>query len=145
MRCIILALAFFVSTMAAAESSQEIYAVGDKALGGTVFYVNTDGTHGYVVANTDQGETSQDLASNLCSDLGKFDSEGQYYTDWYVPSGFLLKKIYSNRFLIGEFKSNKYWESTGYNLLDFAKGTEIISHRSSTPYEYHFLRCVRSF
>ncbi|MBI9069626.1 MAG: hypothetical protein JEZ09_20185 [Salinivirgaceae bacterium] len=72
---------------------EKTYAVGDTALGGVVFYVNANGTHGLVIAKTDQAYdgTSGSLvdyntAIQLCSDTSRFDEQGKQFFDWRLPT-----------------------------------------------------------
>jgi hypothetical protein len=72
----------------------QTYAVGDSAQGGLVFYVNEAGTHGLVIALTDQAYDGSDIntmvyyneISSLCSDPNNFDEAGKEYSDWHLPS-----------------------------------------------------------
>ncbi len=93
----------------------QTYAVGDKALGGTVFYVNSTGTHGLVVSNKDQGDFADWYgAQQLINIPDKHDTNGKEYLDWRLPKEWELKLIYtllSNNTLPAtlNFASEFYW------------------------------------
>jgi hypothetical protein len=69
------------------------YAVGDYALGGMVIKVNVEGTHGLVMALTDQAYENNDEANLVdfneapcrCRDTSRFDETGKQYLDWRLP------------------------------------------------------------
>ncbi|MGQ3892823.1 hypothetical protein [Legionella sp. CNM-4043-24] len=123
------------------------YTIGDKALGGTVFYVTADGSHGLVVSNIDQGNTMFSLAAEYCTDPQRFDTEGQAYTDWKVPTETQLTKIYEQRFVIGGgIQEKSYWGWPRPNnmapYIDFKTGGHaVVNTRGGNKW----LRCIRSF
>ncbi|HAT8966202.1 TPA: DUF1566 domain-containing protein [Legionella pneumophila subsp. pneumophila] len=86
--------------------------LGDKALGGTVIYVNALGTHGLVVANSDQvnSNTWWDAQDSI-TNPAHFDNEGKLYSDWRLPSRFELNLIYMMRDELGNFLAGNYWSS----------------------------------
>jgi hypothetical protein len=68
-------------------------AVGDTAFGGVIFYVNSEGTHGLVIAKTDQAFdgtpgslVDYNTAIQLCSDTSCFDEQGKQFFDWRLPT-----------------------------------------------------------
>jgi len=75
------------------EKEVKTYAVGDTALGGMVIKVNAEGTHGLVMALTDQAYDGSDAntlvdfneAACLCKDTSRFDEAGKEYLDWRLP------------------------------------------------------------
>jgi len=75
------------------EQQTKTYAVGDYALGGMVIKINADGTHGLVIALTDQAYDGVSDASLVdfneapcrCSDTSRFDEAGKQYLDWRLP------------------------------------------------------------
>ncbi|HEH5922191.1 TPA: collagen-like adhesin Lcl [Legionella pneumophila] len=86
--------------------------LGDKALGGTVIYVNALGTHGLVVANSDQVNSSTWWdAQDSITNPAHFDNEGKLYSDWRLPSRFELNLIYMMRDELGNFLAGNYWSS----------------------------------
>ncbi|HCJ1087336.1 TPA: DUF1566 domain-containing protein, partial [Legionella pneumophila] len=86
--------------------------LGDKALGGTVIYVNALGTHGLVVANSDQVNASTWWdAHDFISNPAHFDNEGKLYSDWRLPTRFELNLIYMMRNELGNFLAGNYWSS----------------------------------
>ena len=113
------------------------YSIGDKTLGGIVFWVDEKGQHGLVAAETDQSEgetwyegktfslrdgifagkynTDQILtnksvtfnAAQVCSNY-----KGGGFNDWYLPSKAELNLLYKLRNLISGFAKDYYWSST---------------------------------
>ena len=55
-------------------------------LGGYVFEVNSDGTHGLVVAKQDQGLSTFYGVSEVLNDPAKHDIDGAKFKDWQLPS-----------------------------------------------------------
>lgn len=136
-----IAILLFLSAPCIAKADIPFYAVGDKALGGTVFFVSTDGSHGLVAANTDQGKTYMDRGADFCSDSSLFDEDGQVYTDWKMPTGTQLKLLYDQRMLVGNLKSDRYWAVSGDMLRNFKNGNRDYDDFSHD----HLIRCIRSF
>jgi hypothetical protein len=137
--CFFLLLTLTKAISAAPDNA--IFNVGDKALGGTVFVTNAEGTHGLVAANSDQGKTYMARGADLCSDTTLFDTQGQYYPDWRMPTGTQLLHMYDMRELIGGFRKDRYWAVSGSLLRNFRNGErdyDDVSHD-------HLIRCIRSF
>lgn len=92
------------------------YTVGQQALGGTVFYTNSAGTHGLVVANTDQTTLTTAVnwyqAFDLVTAPNVYDSAGVLYTDWIVPSAAQLGLLCSAVPLVPALSSVHYWSAT---------------------------------
>jgi hypothetical protein len=133
-----------------AMQADRSYQVGEKALGGTVIYTTKSGTHGYVVANQDQGDsTSGWLAEDVCKDFALFDEDGQRYTDWQLPPLFVSKIMYAHHVALGGFDETQYyWTATPVspiystrNVLYFKNGGEYIANYS----DWLKVRCVRTF
>jgi hypothetical protein len=122
-------------------SENTTYTIGDKALGGTVFFVTADGKHGLVAANRDQGKTYMARGADFCSDPALFDEEAQVYVDWKMPTGTQLKIMYDQKELIGQFKADRYWASSGDMLRNFKNGNKEYDDFSHD----HLIRCIRSF
>ncbi|HEG4432102.1 TPA: DUF1566 domain-containing protein [Legionella pneumophila] len=86
--------------------------LGDKILGGTVIYVNALGTHGLIVANSDQDNSSTWWdAQDSITNPAHFDNEGKLYSDWRLPTRFELNLIYMMRNELGNFLEGNYWSS----------------------------------
>lgn len=86
---------------------------------------------------------SGNYAANLCYDLVLGG-----YSDWFLPSGQELLKLYENKDIIGGFSNNFYWASTRYennagmaNIVSFSIGVSDWAFSSSTNY----VRAIRSF
>lgn len=146
MRFINLVVGFILSVlvfgMAFAEASDPVYSVGDKVLGGTVFFVNTQGTHGLVTANFNQGQT-YDLrtAINYCSMEFLFDADGQAYLDWKIPTSHQLDLLYAQRNWFDNLNNYTYWAVEPQTYVSFKTG----NHFRGTPLSEPRMRCIRSF
>lgn len=91
------------------------YSLGQQAQGGTIIYVNAEGTHGLVAANTDQGGETLKNAFNLVTNPANFDASGQVYTDWHLPSLYELTIMCKNKHLFPAGSAptaNTYWSAT---------------------------------
>ena len=83
-------------------------------LGGYVIEVNSDGTHGIVVAMQDQDSSSWFEANNVLSDASKHDINGAKFKDWRLPSLRELNLMYGV-FLNGNganLNTGFYWSAT---------------------------------
>ncbi len=122
------------------ENGDTIYAIGDKARGGIVFWVDESGCHGLVAAETDQAEEvtfCKGKTSTLKGDsiyAGKYNTKqivtnksvgysaalicdryrGGGYNDWYLPSKYELKLLYIQyrKGKVGYFARDYYWSSS---------------------------------
>ena len=63
-------------------------------LGGYVIEINSDGTHGLVVAMQDQGTSSWYTADDLCSNASNHDTNGAKFKDWRLPTKRELNLMY---------------------------------------------------
>lgn len=113
------------------------YAVGDKAQGGTVFYVNSTGTHGLVVANQDQGSLADWYGANQLVNIPeKHDNDGKEYLDWRLPKEWELKLIYnlvSTNVLPAtlNFAYEFYWCSMERIIIDYIPPTLTIVYNEA--------------
>ena len=83
-------------------------------LGGYVIEVNSDGSHGLVVAMQDQGVSNWYEANNLLSNASFHDTNGAKFKDWRLPTKRelnLMYGVYSNG-NAASFNSAIYWSST---------------------------------
>ena len=138
-----LTAAFLASLISPCLAAPELnpYSVGDKALGGTVFFVTADGIHGLVAANTNQGKTYMARGADFCSDISLFDTEGQAYVDWKMPTGTQLKLLYDARMMVENLKADRYWAVSGDMLRNFKNGNRDYDDFSHD----HWIRCIRVF
>ena len=148
-----------VGTTISATGTTSTYVLGQQALGGTVIYVNSAGTHGLVAANQDQaisttwGSTAggTDGASNDVTIPANFDSDGQVYTDWHLPSIYELTVMCNQSafFPGGSAPSGTYWSVSMFDTLNgdayalnfSACGTPLYLNQGT----FHSVRAVRVF
>jgi hypothetical protein len=85
-------------------------------LGGYVIEVNSDGTHGLVVAMQDQGLTPSNWyeANDLFSNASNHDTNGAKFKDWRLPTKRELNLMYVvyNNGNGASLNANYYWSST---------------------------------
>ena len=118
-------------------------------LGGYVIDINSDGTHGVVVAMQDQGFGNWYDSTNKINDPANHDSDGAKFRDWRLPSKRELNLIYlvylnSNPISL---LNTTYWSSFEFNYLKawchaIYSNTQYYSSKSSSTFE---IRAVRSF
>ena len=129
------------SSWAEVAATSKTYAVNTfyAELGGYVIEVNSDGTHGLVVAMQDQGTSKWYEANNLLSNASNHDTNGAKFKDWRLPTKRelnLMYDVYDNG-NGANLNSNYYWSSTkfdynsgwGQNFLDGTQynGNEFIT------------------
>lgn len=117
-------------------------------LGGYVIEVNSDGTHGLVVAMQDQGTSDWYQANDLLSYAINHDTNGKKFKDWRLPTKRELNLIYVvyNNGNGASLNANSYWSSTASGDLyawsrSFNFGDLSTSNKNNT---YH-VRAVRAF
>jgi hypothetical protein len=118
-------------------------------LGGYVIDINSDGTHGVVVAMQDQGFGNWYDSTNKINDPGNHDSDGAKFRDWRLPSKRELNLIYlvylnSNPISLLD---TTYWSSFEFNYLKawchaIFSNTQYYGSKYSSIFE---IRAVRSF
>jgi hypothetical protein len=83
-------------------------------LGGYVLQVNSDGTHGIVVAMQDQGTSNWYEANDLLSNASNHDTNGAKFMDWRLPTKRELNLMYGvySGGNSANFNSAIYWSST---------------------------------
>jgi hypothetical protein len=106
----------WVSLSAAATSPTYSVNTFYAELGGYVIEVNSDGTHGLVVAMQDQGSESWYLADNLLNYAASHDINGAKFKDWRLPNIRELSLIYDVYIGGNEpaLNPNDYWSSSEY-------------------------------
>ena len=118
-------------------------------LGGYVIEVNSDGTHGLVVAMQDQGTVLNWYGANdLLSYTSKHDINGAKFKDWRLPTKRELNLMYLvyNNGNGASLNRTFYWSSTerDYNIAclhNFYDGFQLVSSEGST----FAVRGVRAF
>ncbi len=114
-------------------------------LGGYV--IQTDGTHGVVVAMQDQGDSNWYNAEAMANDASKHDSNGAKFNDWRLPTKDELNLAYFQKESIGGFDlSGFYWSSTENGIDNawgqiFLYGDQFGGNKGVTCY----VRAVRAF
>ena len=119
-------------------------------LGGYVIDVNTDGTHGVVVAMQDQGFSNWYDSSNKINDSSNHDINGGKFRNWRLPSRRELNLIYlsySNGGNPANLNVFSYWSSSEFNHLrvwthTFSSNSVLPSSKFGEVYE---IRSVRAF
>lgn len=83
-------------------------------LGGYVIELNSEGTHGLVVASQDQGLSNWYEVNEIMSDATKQDSAGAQFKDWRLPTRRELKLISLIKSRINTQKNGvkPYWSSS---------------------------------
>jgi len=117
-------------------------------LGGYVIEVNSDGTHGLVVAMQDQGTSKWYEANDLLSNASNHDTNGAKFKDWRLPTKRelnLMYALYSNG-NGASLNANYYWSSTEFDGNNawtqyFSNGGQGNTIKYGTAY----VRAVRAF
>ena len=137
-----------VSLLVTASVYSQTYNVNTfyAELGGYV--IQTDGTHGVVVAMQNQGKANWYAAEAMVNDASKHDSNGAKFNDWRLPTKDELNLIYKQKESIGGFSIYSYWSSTEYEddnsgawLQYFYNGNQSASGKGAK----NLFRAVRAF
>ena len=117
-------------------------------LGGYVIEVNSDDTHGLVVAKQDQGTSNWYKANDLLSDASNHDTNGAKFKDWRLPNKRELNLMYLdyNNGNGASLNTASYWSSTEVDS-DFAWGQYFGSGTQASGYKARPInvRAVRAF
>lgn len=127
--------------------------IGEIAHGGTIFFVNAEGTHGLIAYASDfQDESSLYYnfswykAHEIVSDPLKTGGE---YSDWRIPTKPELELMYNNLHLsgIGNFADETYWSSTQVDALNANSINFLNGYLGELRIDSQVLRvrAVRSF
>jgi hypothetical protein len=113
-------------------------------LGGYVIEINTDGTHGLVLAMQDQGTSNWYQANDLLSNAANHDVNGAKFKDWRIPTKRELNLMYVQRASIGG--ASVYWSSTELDYNDawnqnVGNGDQYPNYKSNS----YNVRAVRAF
>ena len=119
-------------------------------LGGYVIEVNSDVTHGLVVAMQDQGSSTWYEANDLLSNAANHDADGKEFLDWRLPTKRelnLMYVVYTNG-NGASLNANTYWSSTETDndndnawIQYFSNGTQDFANKIATV----IVRAVRAF
>ena len=133
-----------------AATTSKTYSVNTfyAELGGYVIEVNSDGTHGLVVAMQDQGTSNWYGANDLLSYASKHDTNGAKFKDWRLPTKRELRLMY-----LVDYNGNgpglyidSYWSSTEYDYSRAWKQNFTIGYQASTGKDNtNYVRAVRAF
>ena len=99
--------------------AEQIYSTGMyPELGGYVFRISPDGKHGLVVETQDQSisPTNWYEASNIVSDPSNHSINGQFFSNWRVPTISELNEIFLQRLSIGGSFNLNYWSSSQFDI-----------------------------
>ena len=131
--------------------TQPIYTLNTvyPELGGYVIEVNSDGSHGLVVAMQDQGAVNWYGADDLLSNASKHDTNGAIFKDWRLPTKRELSLMYSvysngNGATLNAFS---YWSSTQWdsdNAYSINFNSYLMSHINKSTGS-NKVRAVRAF
>ena len=118
------------------------------ALGGYVIEVNSDGTHGLVVAMQDQGISSWYEANELLSNPSNHDTDGKEFLDWRIPTKRelnLMYVVYTNGngafFNIHYYWSSREYDSNGAWKQRFGDNAQSYDFKDNA----YYVRAVRAF
>ena len=140
------------SSWAEVAATSKTYAVNTfyAELGGYVIEVNSDGTHGLVVAMQDQGTSNWYEADDLLSNASNHDTNGAKFKDWRLPTKRELNLIFNvlnNGNGANLNADHDFWSSIALQTSrgwykDFGTGNWAYSTSWSDPY---YIRAVRVF
>ena len=124
------------------------YSIGlHPDLGGYVFALSADSTHGLVCEIQDQGiNVSLYESHDIISNPANHSPYGAAFHDWRIPSKYELSILYLNHNAIGGFSISDYWSASEYGtsnawLQFFSNGSQYNSSKNNPAY----VRAVRSF
>lgn len=125
--------------------SEKVYTKGSNELGGEIVYLNENGTHGLVMAEINQSESSTWFeAFEVVNDYNNHNTKGKGFTDWRLPTHTELVLIST----LSTLPEGNYWSST-QDHTDAVNG--IYKKDGSSDKEKAFkltkfkVRAVRSF
>ena len=132
--------------------TSKIYTIGLwPELGGYVFKISADGTHGLVAETQDQSVASSwYLAQDAISNPVNHSTNGQKFMDWRLPTKYELNEMYLQKGVVGGFVYVSYWSSTEYYdysghgawLQNFSNGNQYTSLKGN---DFYLVRSVRAF
>jgi len=113
-------------------------------LGGYVIEVNSDGSHGLVVAMQDQGLSNWYEANDLLINASNHDTNGAKFKDWRLPTKRELNLMFVQRTNIGA--TGYYWSSTeDDNDRAWVQFFIFGFQANVSKYDTGFVRTVRAF
>ncbi len=125
--------------------------VGNYYGGGIVIWSNPEGSHGIIMAQTDQSSSSTWYdASNVVSINSNFDAVSNKFTDWRLPTKYELELMYANRNIVAstayDFVLGLYWSSTEQSTNN-AKAVSFSNGLTSDALKGQLIRvrAVRTF
>ncbi len=128
--------------------TSKIYTIGLwPELGGYVFKISADGTHGLVAETQDQSTSSSWYAAqDAISNPVNHSTNGQKFMDWRLPTKYELNEMYLQKGAIGGFANSGYWSSTEIDnfyawLQDFLDGFQGNYGKVNV----YYVRSVRAF
>ena len=138
------------SSWAEVAATSKTYSVNTfyAELGGYVIEVNSDGTHGLVVAMQDQGTSKWYEANDLLSNASNHDTNGAKFKDWRLPTKRELNLMYVvyNNGNGASLNANYYWSSTeNASSIAWRQNFDGGSQTSSSKSYTFSVRAVRAF
>ena len=138
------------SSWAEVAATSKTYSVNTfyAELGGYVIEVNSDGTHGLVVAMQDQGTSKWYEANDLLSNASNHDTNGAKFKDWRLPTKRELNLMYVvyNNGNAASLNANYHWSSTEFDGNN--AWTQYFSNGgqgNTIKYASAYVRAVRAF
>jgi len=138
------------SSWAEVAATSKTYSVNTfyAELGGYVIEVNSDDTHGLVVAMQDQGSSTWYEANDLLSNPSNHDADGKEFSDWRLPTKRELNLMYLvyNNGNGASLNTASYWSSTEVDTnyawaQNFGSGTQGYGYKARPI----TVRAVRAF
>ena len=129
--------------------TSKIYTIGLwPELGGYVFKISADGTHGLVAETQDQSTSSSwYLAQDAISNPVNHSTNGKKFMDWRLPTKYELNEMYLQKGAIGGFASSLYWSSTEFGVNGGAWIQSFFNGSQNVDFKYSDsdVRSVRAF
>jgi hypothetical protein len=128
--------------------TSKIYTIGHwPELGGYVFRISEDGTHGLVAETQDQSVgSSWYLAQDAISNPVNHSTNGKKFMDWRLPTKYELNEMYLQKGAVGGFANYYYWPSSEYDInLAWGQGFGDGGQGASSKTKAFYVRSVRAF
>ncbi len=138
------------NTIIATQSSGHF--VGEQYQGGIVFWVNSNGSHGLVVALANQSNANTFYnAQNTVSDNANYLPIAQFYTGWRLPTRHELNLMFTTRGSSVQFTSSDYTNGVYWSSSESASSNgyaqNLVTGATSSPSKFtnYNVRAIREF